>query len=256
MATGRTNRRWARFYADGYDLSGYTRTFGPLAVEMSAQGEAALTDEVKNVLNGIASISAGTLNGFFDNTALVGLHVVASGAGVKRVVMAPIGMRAAPAAGDPVFMGHFEQLGYAREDGDSFSTVSIPFGEADAVSPAPYVSPWGVLLHASGSENTASTAVGLDDNGAATAFGGFMVYQVFSGDGTATIKIQDAATNTNPNFADLAGATSGVIDCSSPTAGLVALGTTATVRQFLRWQIALGTANAITFALSFHRAKF
>lgn len=255
--SGRTNKRWGRCYVDGYDLSGYARTFGPLAIEFDGQADAALTDTVMNVLNGTPKVSLGALNGFMDNTATLGLHVVASGAGVKRVVMCPIGMRADPLAGDPVFMGQFEQLGYTAEPGDGFTTVNIPFGAADAVGVPAYINPWGYLLHAQGAETAVNTGTGLDDNGAATAFGGFMVYQVFSSDGTVTVKVQDAATNSNASFSDLSLATSGSVDASAaPVAGLVALGTTATVRRYTRWQIVLGTATTVTFALSFMRARF
>lgn len=257
MATGRTVKRHARFYMDGYDLSAYVKQFGPLAQEFDVSGEAALTDEVMNVLPGVASVTPTGANGFFDSTATSGLHAVANGAGQKRVLLCPIGIQAAPAQGDPAFMGEFEQLAYSAEPGDAFVTVNVPFGGADAVGAPGYVKPWGTLLHAKGAETAANTAVGVDDNGAATAFGGFLVYQLFSSNGTVTLKVQDAASNLNASFADLSGATSGSIDASSaPVAGLVALGTTATVRRYLRWQISLGTATTATFALGFVRALF
>jgi hypothetical protein len=82
------------------------------------------------------------------------------------------------------------------------------------------------------------------------------MYQVFAGNGTATLKVQDAATNTNPSFADLSGATSGSVNCATPSAGVVAISTTATVRQYLRWQIVFGTATTVTFALAFVRATY
>ncbi len=80
-----------------------------------------------------------------------------------------------------------------------------------------------------------------------------MMYQVLAGNGTATLKVQDAATNTNPSFADLTGATTGVITCAAGVHGFVQLGVTATVRQFLRWQIVWGGATSVSFALGFMR---
>lgn len=258
MATGRTVARWARVYADGYDLSGYARTLGALGQEFDAPNGAALADEVQGALIGQAMLSIGTINAFFDNTATLGLHVVANGAGVKRVVMIPLGVRGEPAQGDPVFIGEFEQLGYsATPEQNGYVVANIPFGNADAVAAhLAYQKPWGTLLHAKGAETAVNAATGVDDNGAATARGGFLCYQIFSSDGTVTIKVQDAATNSDGSFSDLSGATSGSQDASAtPKSGIVALATTATVRRYLRWQIVLGTANTVMFALAFVRGQ-
>lgn len=256
MATGRTVARWARVYADGYDLSGYVRQLGELKQTFDAPSEAALSDEVMNALPGAATLSIGTLSAFFDNTATSGLHAVMSGQGVKRTVMIPIGIGAAPAQGDPVFMGQFTQAGYtALPEENGYIVASIPFESADAVAAhLAYSKPWGVLLHAKGAETGGNTAVGVDDNGAATAKGGYLCYQIFSADGTATIYVQDAATNSNGSFAELSGATTNSVDASSgPLAGIIALGTGDTVRRYLRWQVSLGTATTISFALAFVR---
>lgn len=258
MATGRTVSKHSRFYADGYDLSGYVRSFGPLAMEVEAGADAALTDEVKNVLPGVATLGIGALNGFFDNTATSGLHVVANGAGVKRVVMAPIGVQAAPAQGDPVFVGEFEQLDYAAQPEANFVVASIPFGmSANDGAIKAYTKPWGVLLAAKSARTAVNSSAGVDDYGAATAFGGFLCYQLFTSNGTVTLKVQDAATNADGSFADLSGATSGSLNASvTPAAGIVALGATATVRRYLRWQLVFGTATTATFALAFVRSLY
>jgi hypothetical protein len=260
MATGRTTSKYARFYADGYDLSGYARSVGELRWEFSASPDAALTDAVKNIpAVNAASIGPGTLNGFFDNTATSGLHAVASGAGVKRVVMIPHGIRAAPAQSDPVFCGEFEQTGYSVAMDNNILVANVPFGETDAIAAGlAYAKPWGVLLHAYGAETGANTATGVDDLGAASAKGGFLCYQIFSvtGTGSVTVKVQEADTNVNGSFADLSGATSGAIAHTAvPCAGIVALGTTAAVKRYLRWQIALVTITSVTFALAFVRGQ-
>lgn len=255
MATGRTTDNNIRFYADGYDWSGMTRSVGPLIWTFDEGDQTCLTDGVKNVLLGQPMVGVGTLNGVFDNTATTGLHILASGAGVMRTVMVPIGIRAAPAQGDPVYMGEFEQKDYMGVTGSVATYATVAFAQSSArASTFLYDKPWGWLLHAKGAETAVNTAVGIDDNGAATAFGGYLVYQVFAGNGTATIKVQDAATNSNGSFSDLSGATSGSIDCSTPKYGRVAIGRTATVRQYLRWQIVFGTATTVTFALAFVRA--
>lgn len=250
----RTVTKWARFYMDGYDLSGYARTVGPLEITFNTEDAAAMTDEIKNVVPDQPVINIGTLNAFFDNTATSGLHVVASGAGLMRNVMIPIGFLAAPAAGDPVFCGQFEQQGYT-EEGQTNAYVSIPFGGwSGSASSLLYSKPWGSLVHAKNAETAVNTGTGINDRGAATTAGGYFVYQIFSSNGTVTVKMQDAATNTNPSFADLSGATSGSVDASSaPKSGMVALATNATVRQYLRWQIVFGTATTVTFACAFVR---
>jgi len=250
----RTVTKHTRFYMDGYDLSGYSRSVGPLEVTFDTAEDAAFTDEVKNVLPGQANVNIGTLNGYFDNTASTGLHVVASGAGVIRNVMVPIGFLTAPAAGDPVFLGQYEQQTYMQE-GDLNSYVTMGFGGwSGSASTLLYNKPWGYLLHAKGAETAVNTAVGLDDRGASTSLGGFFAYQIFSSNGTVTVKAQDASTNTNVSFSDLSGATSGSVDASSaPKHGIVALSTTATIRRYTRWQIVFGTATTVTFAAALVR---
>lgn len=254
MATGRTLDRWMRFYADGYDWSGMTRSVGPLVWTFDEGDMTCLPDGIKGVMLGRATVGCGTLNGVFDNTATTGLHILASGAGAMRTVMIPIGIRADPAQGDPVYMGEFEQKDYMAETGNVAVYATIPFSNSIRSTTHLYDKPWGSLLHAKSAATAANTATGVDDFGAATAFGGYMMYQVFAGNGTATISIDDAATNTNPSFSALSGATTGSIDCATPKYGIIALGRTATVRQFLRWQIALGSATTVTFALAFSRA--
>ena len=260
MTTGRTVKRYLRIYSAGYDLSGYARNIGPLSVEHDAPSDAALTDPVKNALCGNAAVSVGALNGFFDNTALVGLHAHMSGAGVKRTLLIVQGMNDEPAQGDPAFAGEFTQLSYQEQPDANFVVVNIPFGNAENTGAAlAYENPWGVLLNPVSVARTAvNAAIGVDNPiELATAYGGFMCYQLLAvvGTGSVTLKVQDAATNTDVNFVDLSGASSGAIAHTLvPSAGIIALGRTATVRRYLRWQLAFTTITSATFALSFHRA--
>ncbi len=260
MSTGRTLEHWLRFYSDGYDLSGYARKLGDLKWEYEVQPDAAWTDAVKNIIApGPVSLGVGTLNVFLDNTAVLGPHIHHVGGGVKRVVMVAKGIRAAPAQGDPVYCAELEQLGYQAAVDGGRAVASIPFGEADAVAAhLAYSKPWGILLHAKAAATEANTAVGVDDNGGASAKGGFLCFQLFAvtGEGTVALNVQDAETNENAGFADLAGATSGALAHTAvPCAGIVALGATADVRQYLRWQIALTDITSATFALAFVRGN-
>lgn len=253
--TTRTVQKHTRFYMDGYDMSGYIRSLDALGWEYDDEGEAALSDSIMNSLPGQCTVSIGALNAFLDNTATSGLHVIANGAGVERTVLIAKGMGAAPAAGDPTFCGQFTQMGYEKAEGGGTVGVTIPFGlwsnTADANT---YDQPWGKLLHAYGAETAANSTTGAGiNNGAASTAGGYLVFMGFAGDGTATISIDDSADDSS--YSALSGATSGELDFSSVQFGIVALGKTATVKQYLRWQLALNTANTVTFALAFVRGR-
>ncbi len=255
MATGRTHLKHSRVYIDGYDMSGYTRTFGPLSTEWEEGDATVLTDEIKNVMLNKPNITCSAFNGVFDTTAASGLHPVMNTSGTKRTVMHFLGIRGVPAAGDPAFCGQWLQNGYHPEVNDPVVYVSIPWGQwaYDAGSLA-YGKAWGHVLHAKGAETAANTTTGGGgdiDNGAQTTAGGIFVYQVFSGDGTATLSVDDSADDSI--YSALSGATSGELDCSSPQHGMVALGTSATVRRYLRWQLSLNTATTVTFAGAFIR---
>lgn len=254
MATGRTVfAKYTRVYINGYDLSGYAREIGPLTTEFDTDPAAAMSDGVKGGLPGAANINVGTLNGFFDTTATSGLHTLTNtGTGTKNVMVA-IGIRAAPAQGDPAFITQVEQKNYIAPIDTSGSMVNatIEFGGYSAApTTRAYQKAWGTLLHANAATTAANTAAGVD-GGAATTAGGYLMYQVTAGNGTATISIDDSANNTD--WLALSGATSGEITAAAGLSGIVALGTTATVRQYLRWQLALNGATTVTFALAFVR---
>jgi hypothetical protein len=251
---GRTVSKHTRVYINGYDLSGYSRAVGPLNWMFDETDLTVFTDAVKGALPAHATLGIGSLNGVMDNTADVGLHTILNAPGSKRTVMIPIGIQAAPAQGDPVYVGEFEQKDYMLET----PYINIAFDlTSEAATSLLYSKPWGILLHAAGAETDVNAANGISDMivPASTAFGGYMVYQVLAGDGTATIKCQDATT-AGGVYADITGMTSGVIDCSTPKYGVVPIGRTATIRSYTRWQIVLGTASTVTFALAIVRATY
>ncbi len=248
--------RHARVFCDGYDISGYANSIGALALKFAATPNHAYSDAVMNVLAGRPTIGAGNISALADNDT-AGLHVLAnSGAGTRNIMVA-FGVLAAPVAGNPVFAWKFEETGYQVSAGSGFLASTLEVGSASYAGILSYNTPWGVLLHASSAETAANTAVGLDDNGASSAKGGIFVYHIQSSDGTVTIKAQDAATNLDGSFADLSGATSGSVDASvTPKSGMIALSTSATVRRYIRWQLALGTATTVTFTSALIRSLF
>jgi hypothetical protein len=252
----RTHLKNWRVYCDGVDISGYARSVGALSWMFDAEPDAALTDAVKNILIGKGDIQAGPINAFLDNDA-AGLFALA-GTGANdhgtRLLTAVVGANAAPVAGDHVFSWKFEQTNYLVEQGTGFVAATVTPGGASYASTLTYKQPWGRVLSPKQTWIAASTAVGIDDNAGSSALGGIFIYHLFSSDGTVTLKVQDAATNTDGNFSDLSGATSGSITAAStPQSGMVALSTTATVRRYLRAQISLGTASTLVAFMGFIR---
>lgn len=251
---GRTLARFARIYVDGYDLSGYARAFGDLTWAYDVVDLTTLADAVKGYLVDQPQISAGPFEVLLDNTATSGAHTLGkSWPGAIRTVTVALGDKAAPAQGVPTFNGQLEMSGYMSQASNGAATAKMNFAGSGVLSAQGFGKPWGWLLNAATTARTAvNSSSGVDSEvSAATSLGGYMAYQVLAGNGTATIKVQDSADNST--FADLSGATTGSISCSTPSAGVVALASTATVRRYLRWQIVLGTASTVTFVLSFVR---
>jgi hypothetical protein len=250
---GRTHLKHCRVYADGVDLSGFTRDIGPLATEFAAEAEAALSDAIKHVMGGpgAASLKVGTLNGFFDNSAN-GLHELHSAPGSLHVVTVALGDGAAPAAGMPAFGGAWHQNSYHVSEGDGALAATLEFGEwaAGAVTP-PYSKAWGVIVHPNAQETAANNGTASHDNGAATSGGGYGVLQVLDGDGDATISIQHADTDDDSDF-DSTGAviTFSTVDTTSPFGEIAATATRSTqIERYTRWQVSLSTATYVRFAL-------
>jgi hypothetical protein len=262
MTEGRTTLNWWRAYVDGYDMSGYSRSFGELGCTFEEGIDDAVTLRVKAALASQAMISMGALNGLFDNTPTSGLHVVMKGAGVKRNVMIAAGIQAEPALGDPVFGGKFVQLGYYGNPNNPIVHATIPFGNmhADAMSDlGGYAEPWGKLLHAKAARTAVNAANGIGGLGQTTK-GGYMMYHILdaagSGGITAALKVQHATT-AGGSYSDLLSTGTLTLGASGtfagPTSGIVALAQNATVESFTRWQIVLTLATSVTFVLGFFR---
>ena len=258
MATGRTINKYSRVYTDGYDVSGDARSIGPLACTFAEGVDDPLNKDITGVWPGQATISPGTLNAIFDNTTDTGIFDVLGTPSGDRDVMIPIGVQAIPAEGDPVFCGQFIQNDFIVAPEALPTTATVKFGQT--ISGATHINyevPWGFLLHENSAETSSNTAISLTDFGASSTDGGWLMYQVFTAAGTsdvtATFIVEDATTNEDADFGSLL--TTGAINCSSPTSGVIALANTATVKRFTRWQLTLGSATSVTFALAFMRGR-
>lgn len=248
----RTHLKFYRVYVDGYDLSGTSRAVGALNWMFGAEPDSAFADECKNIVMGQADIQAGSLNTFLDNDT-AGSFATLRTQGTRNLMVA-IGANAAPAAGNPVFAWKFEDIGYKGEQGTGFVTANLPFGGASYASTLTYKRPWGVLLAPLAARTAASTATGIDDIGAASALGGIFCYHATTSNGTFTLTAQEADTNSDGSFANITGATSGSVNASvTPQHGMIALSTTAAIKRYLRFQLALGTATTVTFTSAFIR---
>lgn len=257
MATGRSLPEFEQLFIDGYPMCAYTISIDERGIEYPEyDGGVAICDPIKGVLVGKPTVIFGPVNGTFDNTATSGMHVLANAAqGARRNILHVRGVRGTPAMGDDTFTAQMLQSAY-KAVGDDIVSATLQFGH-DATSALAYDEVFGRLIHAYGSETGANSANTNVDNGAATAYGGYLMYQIYSitGSGTVTVSIDDSANGTT--WAALSGATTGAIaTASAPTSGVIELATNATVRQYLRWQLAFGgSASACTFALAFVRGR-
>jgi hypothetical protein len=260
MATGRTTLKNYRIYVDGYDLSGYSRSFGPLTCTYEEGVDDAVTFDVKKTWPGNATIGMGSLNGIFDNTATSGIHAILASQSQKRNIMIAVGIIAPPVNNDPCFVGQFVQTNYETGPSENPVTATINFQNTSGAAAAGslnYGQPWGVLLHALAAETGASTAAGLDQL-AGTTKGGYMMYHITAAAGTGAktgvIKVQHSTTtNDNAEFSDLL--SSGTLNCAAGVSGVVALAKGATVGQYIRFQTGFTLASSITYALAFVRGN-
>lgn len=247
----RTVKRWSRFYADGYNLSSEVGSIGELKYDFDAELYAALDWEVKGGLPDQVNLGAGPVNGLFSQEAGGTLQAVLT-PGVDRHVMVPIGFLAAPVMGDPVYCARLLQTEGKLTPGAGMMTGSWNFPQASILGGWNYTRPWGVLLNPLINRTAVNAAAGYD-GGAATTAGGYMAYQVTAGAGVGSVvlKVQDSADNAA--WLDLALATINIASTAIPTAGMVQLPVTATVRRYLRWQLVFTGMTGVTFALAFIR---
>ena len=257
MATGRTLDRWTAVYVGGTAVEALTQSVGPLVTQFNAAPMQALSDGVQGGFNTHPNITPTTINAIIDSNALGSDYFTGSSfVGASRVVTIAQGIRGTVAAGDPIFTGTWYQDTASADLGMDTSAFNVNFGDYDVNSMIDYRNPWGNLLHASAAATGANTSgTGVQSlTEAATTYGGYMVYHVFAGNGTATITVEHSTEEVNGSYAALDGCTSGEIDFSTPTSGIVETAArTTTVNEYTRWQISLNGATTVTFVLGFVR---
>ena len=249
---GRTVGKFARVYAAGYDISGDTKTIGPLSAEFEQANLASMVDAVKGYLPNHATASIGALNGIFNNAATTGLNAVLAGPGVKRHVVVALGMRAAPAMGDPAFVVTCNQLDYGVTEAAGAVIANVKFGGLSQPDEVGFAAFWGHVLNANVQRTGANTAIGIDDILGVTANGLVMAWQLTQFSGTnITLTAQHADVNANASFANITGATSGALTAIG--AGTVGTAGGLAIKRYIRWQ-ASGVYTSATFVLVAIRA--
>jgi len=241
-------------------MSGYVRSVGELGWEFEPNTVATLTDAVIGALPGQCNISVGDINAVLEtNTGTTAMHdIFKNASGAVRDVMIPLGIRAVPAQGDPVFCAQVTQSGYSANDpGEGIATVTMGLGNQDIRNDSTgnyqYSLPWGVLVAekmTSTGANTGAYDYDFGDTGA--VYGGYMMYQLFTSSTGVILKVQDSPTSTG--WSDLVSSAT-INGSSTPAAAVEVLGCTGTVDRYLRWQIDLGAATTATFAIAFARGR-
>lgn len=257
MATGRTTLNNLRCYVDGYDMSGYARWIGPLTWEyQEADLTATMGDAVKGYLPEMPTLGVGTLAGVLDSTATVGMHPVMS-VPTNRTVMVPFGIRAAPAAGDPVYCGRFRQLGYHAENAGGAVVVNMPFGQwsqaygtaDDTWESSNLIKPWGLVIFPKTSLTVSVDGTTLN-HGAPSSNGAVLQVHIMSAVvGNVDITVQSSTTGA---FAGEETPVTGMTQTFT-LQGAYRYVATGAIKQYVRIEWTLGVGASVTAAAAFMR---
>ena len=149
------------------------------------------------------------------------------------------------ALGDPAASLVGKQVNYDPTRGDDGMLTFGVSGQSNG-----YGIEWGVQLTAGIRTDTAATNGSSIDTLASASFGGQAYLQAFSFTGTdVTVKIQDSADNAT--FADVASFAFTQITGGTPLAERIALGSTATLRRYLRVStVTTGGFTSLAFAVN------
>lgn len=172
--TGKTHTRHCRFIAGGYDLSGDMRAVGSMGVTYEQAEATGWGNGSKQFLNGLGDVQLTGVTALFNNDATdigpvaAGSHTVLAGVTTTNA-SAFIGIRSAPAIGNPTFSSPVEQVAYSVAGGGNDPvTLTADYRGSATLDVEPYV--FGVALHA-GAALTATTNNASVDNGASSADG-------------------------------------------------------------------------------------
>ena len=146
MATGKTNARWIRVSVDdsgasARDISTDVTSVGQIGLNYDTTDVMGYSDGVHNVTLGHPTAPI-TMTGNFNNTATTGSHIVLSGIVGQQsatiTVTIQVGIKAAPAGGDPEWEGEYYCSSYLVDT--SNGTWTATFEPGSGTAPA-----WGTV---------------------------------------------------------------------------------------------------------------
>lgn len=188
MATGKTNSKHYRLYVDEIDLSGNARSVGSFGNTYTEDDATGWSEGIINYTLGHLQTSLPGYQGVFHTAQHTELA-----AREEYLVSLLIGIKAAPAAGDPAYLAPLEQKSY-NVDGNGPVMVSADFvGPGSGTYTLPSNTMGFVLMpYTNLTATTNGTAVNL---GSAFANGALAHLHVISSDsGDFAFKIEDSAT--------------------------------------------------------------
>ncbi|MFQ5433844.1 MAG: hypothetical protein ACE5FD_03120 [Anaerolineae bacterium] len=238
MATGKTNARWMRLIIDEFDLSGFSRTVGSFGSTFDEADVVAMSDGWHNVTLGHPTAVFDGYQAIFATDGTNDSHDALANV-ESRIISLPIGIKAVPAVGDPVFMTQAEQISYLPQGSDG---VLVDVAMSKDTNNVGAGTVWGVLLAAGASLSSTTNGTSVD-NGASSADGAVAYLHITAtSSGNWAIKVQDS-----PDDAVWSDLITFSADGSTITseAGTVS----GTVDRYLRFQ-ATRTAGTTTFWVS------
>lgn len=175
--TGKTSARYLRLLTGGYNLSGDMRAVSRFGTSFEPVDATAWADDVMQYLSGFGNITLEGFQSLFSNAPVgngldAGSHTVLADAGSQYTSLF-IGIRSAPAVGNPAFSAAFEQGGYMLSPGTNDALMCDANFYTSAVLPRS-TSVWGVAL-ATGATWNATTNGASVDNGASSP-GGYIAF--------------------------------------------------------------------------------
>jgi hypothetical protein len=145
MATGKTNAKHIRVSID--DSGATARDISAAVANISGVGLSYAEQDVTGYSDGAINFTLGhaqseiEISGAFTNLATTGAHTVLSGIAGQQsatiTVTVQIGIRAAPAGGDPEFEGEYYCSSYILNGDGTYTARFVPAG---AAAPA-----WGTV---------------------------------------------------------------------------------------------------------------
>ena len=198
MATGKTHSRWLRLFVDEVNLSGDSRQIGQFGVNYDLANLEGWSDPIKYVNMGQVNHTLTGYQAVFNNTASTGAYTELV-ALEEYVVSLLIGIRAAPALGDPAYIGSYEQASFDVSGQDAI-LMSVDF--AKAITDMDHERAFGIVLEPGSTSRTATLTGTSVDNGASSSNGALAhLHVTVSSGGTWTLKVQDSANDAD--WADL-----------------------------------------------------